>query len=44
MKRFFFELWDKVGRELAALESKEYIQKVRLYTYTVEDLLMSFGN
>jgi hypothetical protein len=28
-KRFFFKLWNKGGRQLAALEAKEYTRKVR---------------
>jgi hypothetical protein len=27
-KRFFFELWDKGGRQLAALEAEAYTRKV----------------
>jgi hypothetical protein len=29
-KRLFFELWNKGGRQLAALEAEEYTRKVRL--------------
>jgi hypothetical protein len=29
-KRFFFELWDKGGRQLATLEAEEYTRKVCL--------------
>lgn len=37
-KRFFFELWDKGGRQLAALEATEYTRKVGLQACTVEAL------
>jgi hypothetical protein len=29
VKRFFFELWDKGGGQLATLEAEEYTRKVR---------------
>jgi hypothetical protein len=29
-KRFFFELWNKGGQQLAALEVEEYTRKVHL--------------
>jgi hypothetical protein len=43
-KRFFFELRNKGGRELAASEAEEWTRKVCLYTCTFEVLFMGFSN
>jgi hypothetical protein len=42
MKRFFFELWDKGGQHLAALEAKEYTRKVGLEACYIKALTMNF--
>jgi hypothetical protein len=44
VKKFFFELWNKGGRELAASEVKEYTRNVCLYSCTSEVLVMVFSN
>jgi hypothetical protein len=42
-KKFFFELWDKGGRQLAALETEEYTRKVRILDRNTDIFIYKFS-